>query len=147
MNAHVSGESTLRVSDVSLHVDQRALGANNVAGVARDGVVQDGSRGAEHVDGRACEVAAVHLRIAGPRIVGNRVVGEVNASGRGRRYLPALVLIVVLTNENGFLRRVLDGVVLGHHIGGAVNPQAVPAADGTDGVAVKFDHRTADADT
>ena len=54
---------------------------------------------------------------------------------------------MVLTDEHRLLARVLNRVVLSDDIGGSVNPQAVPATDGTDGVAVEFNHRATNTNT
>ena len=145
--ADIAGESKLGIGRIALDVDEGALGTNDVAGVARDGVVEDGGRGTEDVNGWAGEITTVHLRVARSRVVGDDVVGQVKASSRWCWDLPALVLVVVLADEHRLLTCVLNGVVLGDDIGRAVNPQAVPATNGADGVAVEFNHGTTNTNT
>ena len=61
MNADVSCEAKLGIGRVSLDVDERTLGPDDITGVARDGVVHDGGRRTEDVNGWTREIATVHL--------------------------------------------------------------------------------------
>ena len=61
--------------------------------------------------------------------------------------MPALVLVVVFADEDGFLAGLLDGVVFCDHVGRAVNPQTVPSTDGANVVAVKLNIGASNADT
>ena len=99
------------------------------------------------MDGRAGEIAAVHLGIARTGVVRDDVVGQEQASSGWCGHLPALVLVVVFTDQHGLLARVLNRVVFSNHVGCSVNPETVPAADWPDGVAVQFNNGTADTDT
>ena len=60
--------------------------------------------------------------------------------------MPTLVLVVVFADEHRFLASILNGVVLSNDIGCAVNPQAVPAPNGSDGVLVEFNNGTSNTD-
>ena len=99
------------------------------------------------MDGRAGEIAAVHLGVAGTGVVRDDVVGQEQAGSGWCGDLPALVLVMVFTEQHGLLARVLNGVVFSNHVGRSVNPEAVPAADWPDGVAMQFNNGTADTDT
>ena len=52
---------------------------------------------------------------------------------------------MVLAEHHRFERGVMDGVVLGDHVGGAVNPQAVVALNRADVVVVDFNVGRTDA--
>ena len=64
---------------VSLNIDDRALDSKAVTCVVRHGVVNNGRRGCEDVDGGAVEIATVHpFGVACSRVVGDDVVGNVS---------------------------------------------------------------------
>ena len=111
-------------------------------------VVFDGGAGHEHVDGGAREIAAIHVvGVACSRVVFDDVVGEIHAVRTGSRDAPALVLVVVFAEHHRFERGVMNRVVFGNDVRGAVNPQAVVTFNRADVVVVNFNVRGADTKT
>ena len=127
---------------VSLYIGNRTFDPKTIACIVGHSVIDDCHRGRENVNGWTLEVATIHpKRVTGTRVVRNDVIGNVCSVWRRAWVIATLISIVVLTNLDGFLFRVLDRIVLDFDFRLAIDPETVVASNRTNCVSVSGNRR------